>query len=167
MSKLCCLWKFVLMWSVVMTSWQRWTLARLRCEWSIVVASWQKWSVDVASCQRWMMTWLRYEWSVDMALWQRWMLKRLQCKWWYDFNASTSANVECCRGFMTMMNIGTASVQMNCWHSFMASVRMKCWTLARPQCKYWCNFNASASANVECCYGFMTKMNVGTASMLM
>ena len=105
--------------------------------------------------------------NANIASWQRWMLTRLQCKWWYDFNASTSANVECCRGFMTKMNVGTASMQMNYWHSFMASVRMKCWTLAWPQCKYWCNFNASASAKMECCHDFMTKMNVGTASMLM
>ena len=27
--------------------------------------------------------------------------------------------------------------------------------------EYWCNTNVGASANGECCCGFMTKMNVG------
>ena len=103
---------------------------------------------------------------------------------WCNFDASASVNVECCRGFM---NVGTVSVQMKFWHSFMnvgtASVQMKCWRdfvalwmLARrwykwsfdvARCKYWFNFNASASVNVECCCGFMTKMNVGIASVWM
>ena len=49
---------------------------------------------------------------------------------------------------------------------------LKSWCLATVQCtldvwamlplKNWCNFNASASVNVECCRGFM---NVGMASV--
>ena len=83
----------VLMWSIVITSWQRWTLARLQCEWSVGMASWQRWmmtrlryewNVDVATWQRWMMTWLRCEWSIDMTSWQRWMMTRLRCEWNID-----------------------------------------------------------------------------------
>ena len=63
------------------------------------------------------------------------------------------------------------SANMKCWCDFVASwmlARLQCkWSFDVAQCKYWCNFNASASANVECCRGFMTKMNVGIASVRM
>ena len=93
------------MWSVVMASWQRWTLARLR-----------------------------RKWSINLASWQRWMLSRLQYKYWCNFNASASANVQCCHGFMVKMNVGMASVQM------MVRFHSRC----------------------KCKYCFMAKMNVGT-----
>ena len=41
--------------------------------WSVVVASWQKWIADIAS-------WLQCEWSVDVALWKRWTLAWFRCK---------------------------------------------------------------------------------------
>ena len=132
----------MLVWNVVMTSWQRWMSARLWC----------KWSFDMAS---WMLARLQYKWSVVVASWKRWMLARLRCKWsfdvarckyWCNFNASASANVECCRGFMGKMNVGIASIRMkcwrsfmakmNCWPSFMASVWVKFWTLAQLRCKW-------------------------------
>ena len=113
----------VLMWNIDMASWQRWILAWLLCKWSFDVASWMlarlrcKWSFDVAS---WMLAQLWCEWSVDVTSWQRWMLARFQCKNWCNFNASASANVECCRGFMIKMNVGIASVRMKCWRGFVA-----------------------------------------------
>ena len=132
----------MLVWNVVMTSWQRWMSARLWC----------KWSFDMAS---WMLARLQYKWSVVVASWKRWMLARLRCKWsfdvarckyWCNFNVSASANVECCRGFMGKMNVGIASIRMkccrsfmakmNCWPSFMASVWVKFWTLAQLRCKW-------------------------------
>ena len=67
-------------------------------------------SVVVASCQRWMLARLRCKWSFDVA----------QCKYWCNFNASASANVEYCRGFMIKMNVGIASVRMKCWRGFVA-----------------------------------------------
>ena len=74
-------------------------------------------------------------------------------------------------GANKVLNIGTASMHMKCWRDFMASwmlAWLRCkWSFDVAQCKYCCNFNANASANVECCRGFMTKMNVGTASMQM
>ena len=94
----------VLMWSVVMASWQRWTLAWLR----------RKWSVDVTS-------WFRH-----LAFLKSWCLSYVASKNWCNFNASASANVECCRGFMAKMNVGTASTKMKCWRDFMASAQMKC-----------------------------------------
>ena len=125
------------------------------CNWSFDVASWmltQHWckrSFDMAS---WMLAWLQYKWSVVAASWKRWMLAWLRCKWsfdvtqckyWCNFNASTSANVEFCRGFMA---------KMNCWHSFMASVRMKCWR------SFMTKMNVGmASMQIECCCGFMAK----------
>ena len=46
--------------------------------------------------------------------------------------------------------------------------RLRCkWSFDVARCKYWCNFNANASANVECCRGFMEKMSVGIASIRM
>ena len=58
----------------------------------------------------WMLARLRCKWSFDVT----------QCKYWCNFNASASANVECCRGFMTKMNVGIASVWIKCWRGFMA-----------------------------------------------
>ena len=77
-----------------------WMLARLQYKWSVVMASWK----------RWMLAWLRCKWSFDVT----------RCKYWCNFNASASANVECCRGFMTKMNVGIASVRMKCWRGFTA-----------------------------------------------
>ena len=178
----------VLMWSIDMASWQRWMLAWLLCKWSFDVASWMlarlrcKWSFDVAS---WILAQLWCEWSVDVASWQRWMLARFQCKNWCNFNASASANVECCRGFMTKMNIGTALVQMKFWCGFINIgtdlMRMKCWrsfmakmdvgtTLVWMKC--WRGFMikmnfGTALVWMKCCHGFMTEMNFGMTSVWM
>ena len=56
---------------------------------------------------------------------------------------------------------------MASWKRWMLA-RLRCkWSFDVARCKYWCNFNASANANVECCRGFMEKMNVGIASIRM
>ena len=144
-------------WSFDVASWM---LAQLRYEWNVDVASWQKWSVDVTS---WLhecwhgigangaLTWLHECWhgfNTNEVL--SWLHGKDGC--WHGFdtnevlmwlganigatsNASASANVECCRGFMEKMNVGIALIRMNCWRSFMASVRMKWWTLAWLRCK--------------------------------
>ena len=65
---------------------------------------------------------------------------------------------------MTKMNVGLASAQMKYWRSFMAKTNigmtsMLMWSVD----EYWHDFNA----NVECCHGFMAKMNVDTTSVQM
>ena len=71
---------------------------------------------------------------------------------WAMLPLKICANVECCRGFIEKMNVGTTLVQMKFWHGFMnvgtASVRMKCWR----------NFMAKWSVDVtswlhECWHG--------------
>ena len=108
----------------------------------------------------------------------------LPLKNWCNFDTSASANVECCRGFM---NVGTVSVQMKFWRgSVQILVRLQCeckcqcgmlswlhdkderWhsfsanevlTWSRGKNKYWHDFRHDFSIIVECCHGFMTKMN--------
>ena len=127
---------------------------------------------------------------LKIALWQRWTLAQLQrMKCWrgcfdanealillHGFNvndgATSSANVECCRGFMTKINVDTASSWMKCWREFMASVQI----LLHDKDEHWHGFNANncfmtkmnvgtASAKIKCCCGFVTKMNVGMTSV--
>ena len=170
------------------------TSVKMKC-WRDFMASWMlarhwcKWSFDMAS---WMLAWLQYKWIVVVASWKIWMLARLRCNWsfdvarckyWCNFNASASANVECCRGFMEKMNVGIASIRMkcwrsfmakmNCWHSFMASIWVKCWTLAQLWCKWrvvvasWQKWMLTqlqyewsvdvASIQIECRGSFMAK----------
>ena len=137
MSKLCCLWKFVLMWSVVMTSWQRWMLARLWCKWHIDVVSWQRRVLAWCHGKDEVLTWFLAKTNVGMT--------SVQMKFW--------------RGFM---NVGTTLVRMKYWRSFMAKMNVgmvSVQILVQLQCE--------CKSNVECCYGFMAKMNVGTASVQM
>ena len=109
----------------------------------------------------------------------------LPLKNWCNFDASASANVECCRGFMTKMNIGTALVQMKFWCGFINIgtdlMRMKCWrsfmakmdvgtTLVWMKC--WRGFMikmnfGTALVWMKCCHGFTTKTTVGTTSVQM
>ena len=81
-----------------------------------------------------MLAWLRCKWSFDVA---SWMLARLQYKW---------------------------SVVVASWQRWMLS-RLRCkWSFDMARCKYWCNFNASASVNVECCH--LEKMNCWRSFMV-
>ena len=127
---------------------------------------------------------------LKIALWQRWTLAQLQrMKCWrgcfdanevlillHGFNvndgATSSANVECCRGFMTNINVDTASSWMKCWRGFMASVQI----LLHDKDEHWHGFNANncfmtkmnvciASAKMKYCCGFVIKMNVGMTSV--
>ena len=114
-----------------------------------------------------------------------WCLSYVALKNWCNFDASASANVECCRGFMTKMNIGTALVQMKFWCGFINIgtdlMRMKCWrsfmakmdvgtTLVWIKC--WRGFMikmnfGTALVWMKCCHGFMTEMNFGMTSVWM
>ena len=76
----------------------------------------------------WPLAWLRCIWSVDVTSWlhECWHgFGENEVLTWLSANigatsiASANANVECCRGFMTKMNVGIASVRMKCWCGFM------------------------------------------------
>ena len=41
----------VLMWSIVIASWQKWTLARFQYKWSVVMVSWQRWILARLQCK--------------------------------------------------------------------------------------------------------------------
>ena len=124
-----------------------WMLARHWCKWSFNMASWMlarlqyKWSVVVASWKRWMLARLRCNWSFDVA----------RCKYWCNFNASASANVECCRGFMEVLNVGIASVR----------IEVLSWLHGKDE--YWHDF----SANMKCWRGLVAKTSIGMTSILM
>ena len=156
------------------------------------------------------LSWLRgkdkylHDFSANMKCWRdfvaSWMLARLQCKWsfdvaqckyWCNFNASASANVECCRGFMTKMNVGIASVRMKCWRGFTAktsigmtlvlmwSVGMTSWQKWIVDVASWLRYKWSDECwhgfdvnevlplfhgKNKCWHGFSTRTNAGTAS---
>ena len=83
----------------------------------------------------------------------------LSLKNWCNFNASASANVECCRGFM---NVGTALMQMKFWCGFInvgtALVWMKCWRSFMPSWMsawLWCKWNVDVASCLHgCWHGF-------------
>ena len=93
-----------------------------------------------------------------------WYLSYVAYEYWCNTNVGASADVECCCGFMTKLNVGTASIQI--WLLLMSG-----YSAMHPRClsyvasKYWCNTNVGASADVECCCGFMAKMSISMASV--
>ena len=122
------------------------------------------------SVASWMLAQLWCKWSFDVA----------QCKYWCNFNASASANVECCRGFMTKMNVGIASVRMKCWRGFVAktsigmtsvlmwSVVMASWQKWIVDVASWLRYEWSvdvASMQIKCWGSFMEKKSASTASV--